>query len=72
MAQLRTQRNTALTKTDHLLRVDSQVYGTDLDLVKVYRQQLRDLPSLYTAENVGTATIPDIVLDSIQVRLGQT
>lgn len=41
---LRQKRDLLLTETDYLLMSDYPIADKDLDLVKVYRQALRDVP----------------------------
>ena len=41
---LRQKRDLLLTETDYLLMSDYPISDKDLDLVKIYRQALRDVP----------------------------
>lgn len=44
-AEVRTQRNALIAKTDYLLAPDYPISAKDLEKVKAYRQALRDVPS---------------------------
>tara|TARA_R110000803_G_scaffold77764_2_gene142635 strand:- start:68 stop:289 length:222 start_codon:yes stop_codon:yes gene_type:complete len=71
MANLRTARDAQLSKTDYLLLADSNLTDVETEVVITYRMALRDLPSLYTAETVSEAVLPEITgTPEFMARLG--
>jgi hypothetical protein len=60
LEELRIARNAVLQKTDYLLLPDSILKEEEIVLLKVYRQNLRDLPSQYNVDNIEEAFIPSI------------
>lgn len=67
--ELRTERNVRIAKTDFLLLSDVALSEGDLEIVMTYRQELRDLPSVYadmTEDTVVDWPIIPIQLGGVQ------
>ena len=62
LSDLRTARDAQLASTDYLLLPDNQdrFNSAYVELIKIHRQQLRDITSGVTEENVDTVTLPDV------------
>ena len=60
--EIRKKRNEMLLKTDYLLLPDSNIYndGVKLNLVKQYRQKLRDFLNQLMNEKIDTNMFLDI------------
>jgi hypothetical protein len=56
--ELRTERNRLLSLSDKLMLPDLPLSSIEKDLVLLYRQTLRDLPSQYDEDTVSTAVFP--------------
>ena len=67
--ELRAERNVRIAKTDFLLLPDVALSEGDLEIVMTYRQELRDLPSVYadmTEDTVVDWPIIPIQLGGVQ------
>ena len=62
LSDLRTARDAQLASTDYLLLPDNQdrLNSAYVELIKIHRQQLRDITRGVTEENVDTVTLPDV------------
>jgi hypothetical protein len=58
MEELRVERNRLLSGSDKLVLSDLPLTSEEKDLVILYRQTLRDLPSKYDEDTVSTAVFP--------------
>jgi len=71
MEELRIDRDALLVECD-LALVDDRFKDTQIVLINLYKQILRDIPSLYDAETVNTAVIPNIADREIGFRFKQS
>lgn len=55
--ELRVARDLQLARTDYLLLPDHKLSDTGRALILIYRQNLRDITSMYNDENIETAII---------------
>ena len=58
MEELRVERNRLLSGSDKLVLSDLPLTSEERDLVILYRQTLRDLPSQYDESTVSNAVFP--------------
>jgi hypothetical protein len=65
LAELRTERNRLLSLSDKLMLPDLPLSSIEKDLVLLYRQTLRDLPSQYDETTVSTAVLPLLSGDKV-------
>lgn len=69
LEELRTERNSRIAKTDYLVLPDVGLSDGDLEIIKTYRQELRDLPDAYadmTEDTVVDWPIIPVQLGGVQ------
>ena len=66
IAQLRTARDEALKESDYWMLPDSPIKSefkvASIAIIKIYRQQLRDITVGVTTSNVGDVELPTLQL----------
>lgn len=58
LEQVRSKRDDLLAKTDKFMLADYPISEEDLDKIKLYRQELRDLPSVVDLDNPAYPVYP--------------